>query len=186
MVEALRQAEIPVQIDILRPGTYEALHHHLQEKTTQHGVGYYHVVHFDVHGSVLSYEELQKGQQANRYLYNSRYGRADLTAYEGDKAFLFLDRYEQASTYHQLGRVAEAQHQWDQARDFFLQSLGIWVDYEDTYNTGIALRSLARLRQSSGDTTLPDAVASVLKITAAEAETRLREIVENDSDEHES
>src|SRR5260370_15896647 len=45
----------------------------------------------DVHGAVISYEELQSGQQADRYLYNSRYGRVDLEAYEGEKAFLFLE-----------------------------------------------------------------------------------------------
>src|SRR5262249_57084151 len=76
MVEALRQAGLPVQIDILRPGTYEALHHHLQEKKAQHGAGYYHVIHFDVHGAVLSYEELQN----NRFVHNPRYGRMDIVA----------------------------------------------------------------------------------------------------------
>src|SRR5262249_11684591 len=36
-------------------------------------------------------KELQQGQQANRFLYNARYGRDDLAAYEGEKAFLFLE-----------------------------------------------------------------------------------------------
>ena len=57
LVETLRKAKLPVKVDILRPGTYEALENHLQEISNEHGVGYYHVIHFDVHGAVLTYEE---------------------------------------------------------------------------------------------------------------------------------
>ncbi len=94
LVETLRKAKLPVKVDILRPGTYEALENHLQEISNEHGVGYYHVIHFDVHGAVLTYEEfqeLQKEQKGNHYLYNSRFGRPDIEKYEGVKAFLFLD-----------------------------------------------------------------------------------------------
>jgi hypothetical protein len=91
LVEGLRQTNVPVQIKIVRPGTYQALENHLREVKEQHGVGYYHVIHFDVHGALLSYEQLQKGQQADRYLYNQRYGRQDLKPYAGEKAFLFLE-----------------------------------------------------------------------------------------------
>lgn len=92
MVEALRQAGIPVQIEILRPGTYEALDKHLREVTTRRGVGYYHVIHFDVHGAVLPYAELQQEPQANHYVYQPRYGRPDLKPYEDEKAFLFFEQ----------------------------------------------------------------------------------------------
>src|SRR5579859_7642817 len=91
LVEALRQTNIPIRIEILRPGTYRALENHLRETTAQHGEGYYHVVHFDVHGAVLSHEQLQKGRQANRLVYNQRYGRADIQPYEGVKAFLSFE-----------------------------------------------------------------------------------------------
>src|SRR6266487_2543447 len=91
MVETLGRANIPVQIEILRPGTYKALENHLREISAKHGAGYYHVIHFDVHGAVLSYEELQQEQAASRYLYNQRYGRQDLLPYEGVKAFLALE-----------------------------------------------------------------------------------------------
>ena len=96
MVEALRQAGIPVQIEILRPGTYEALDKHLRQITTRHGVGYYHVIHFDVHGAVLPYAELQQEPQSNHYVYQPRYGRPDLKPYEDEKAFLFFEE-EQGS-----------------------------------------------------------------------------------------
>ncbi len=91
MVETLGRANIPVQIEILRPGTYKALENHLREISATHGVGYYHVIHFDVHGAVLSYAELQQEQEASRYLYNQRYGRQDLQPFEGVKAFLALE-----------------------------------------------------------------------------------------------
>ncbi len=91
MIETLGRANIPVQIEILRPGTYKALENHLRESSAKHGVGYYHVIHFDVHGAVLSYAELQQEQETSRYLYNQRYGRQDLQPFEGVKAFLALE-----------------------------------------------------------------------------------------------
>ncbi len=91
LVEALRQAELRVQIDIVRPGTYEDFLHHLDVTTQQHGSGFYHLVHFDLHGGLLTYEEFQKGVENNRYLYQARYGRDDITPYYGQKAFLFFE-----------------------------------------------------------------------------------------------
>src|SRR5207245_8523963 len=89
-VEVLRKTELPVQIEILRPGTYKALENHLREVSAKQGVGYYHVIHFDVHGAVLTYEQFKKGQEANRYVYRP-YGRNDIEPYQGSKAFLFLE-----------------------------------------------------------------------------------------------
>jgi tetratricopeptide (TPR) repeat protein len=91
MVEALHQAGIPVQIEVLRPGTYAALDKHLQEVTARDGVGHYHVIHFDLHGAVLPYSKLQQEPQASHYVYQERYGRPDLQPYEGERAFLFFE-----------------------------------------------------------------------------------------------
>jgi CHAT domain len=91
LVEALRRANMPVQIDILRPGTYKELENHLREISAMRGAGYYHVIHFDLHGAVLTYEKVQKGQEANRYVYNPRYARGDIQPYEGVKAFLAFE-----------------------------------------------------------------------------------------------
>jgi tetratricopeptide (TPR) repeat protein len=107
LVEGLRKAQIPVRIDILRPATYRALVDHLEEvRQRQHQQrgeddevgGYYHVIHFDVHGALLTHEQVQKGRKTNRYLFQPRYGRGDIAPYEGHKAFLFLEgeRDEQA------------------------------------------------------------------------------------------
>ena len=88
LVQAIRNAKLRVNIDLLRPGTYEALSNHLDAK----GNGYYHIVHFDVHGSLKSYEELEAGIASDRYVYGSgRYGRDKIPKYEGVKAFLALE-----------------------------------------------------------------------------------------------
>jgi tetratricopeptide (TPR) repeat protein len=91
LVDSLRQAKATVQIDILRPGTYKALENHLRDISTRYGSGYYHGIHFDLHGAVLTYEQLQKGRKANRYLYESPYAHAPVEKYAGSKAFLFFE-----------------------------------------------------------------------------------------------
>ncbi len=88
LVEALRKAEVPVQVDILRPGTYKALENHLHETASKHGFGYYHVIHFDVHGSLLTDQEFRV---MNRSMRTQRSGRQDIQPYEGLKAFLALE-----------------------------------------------------------------------------------------------
>ena len=87
LVEVIRNSQLRVNIELLRPGTYEALSRHLEAK----GSGYYHIVHFDVHGALKTYANLQQGIEHNRYLYNDRYGRGKIESYEGVKAFLALE-----------------------------------------------------------------------------------------------
>ncbi|MBE2225070.1 MAG: Tfp pilus assembly protein PilF, partial [Anaerolineae bacterium] len=60
LVESLRQSSLRTHIDIVRPGTYAALVDHLQTSRSQQGDGYYHLIHFDVHGSLLPYAAYQK------------------------------------------------------------------------------------------------------------------------------
>ncbi|MEL6989644.1 MAG: Tfp pilus assembly protein PilF, partial [Bacteroidota bacterium] len=62
LIEAIRNAKLRVNIDLLRPGTYEALSRHLDAK----GKGYYHVVHFDVHGALTTYPDIEQGAANNR------------------------------------------------------------------------------------------------------------------------
>jgi len=87
LIEAIETAKLRVNVELLRPGTYQALSNHLEEK----GADYYHIIHFDTHGSLMSYEQLQKGIKRKRYTFQSRWGREDIDPYEGVKAFLFLD-----------------------------------------------------------------------------------------------
>ncbi|MFC1835830.1 hypothetical protein ACFL2Q_14095, partial [Thermodesulfobacteriota bacterium] len=91
LVEGLRKAGVPVQIDILRPGTYRALVDHLEAIRDKHGTGYYHVIHFDVHGALLYYVQLGVGVQADQLCFQARYGRGDFAPYEGFEAFLSLE-----------------------------------------------------------------------------------------------
>ncbi len=89
----------------------------------------------------------------------------------------FNDRYEQAGTLGQLGLLAEAQEQFRQAYDYLLQALTIFAEHKDDYSVGIALQSLARLWQASGDATLPTAMAEVLQVTVEEMEGLLRKVL---------
>src|SRR3990172_11327253 len=57
LVEALETGKVAAQIDILRPGTFEALVRHLEDVRDQHGDGYYHIIHLDMHGALLTYEQ---------------------------------------------------------------------------------------------------------------------------------
>ncbi len=80
-----------VRVELLRPGTYQALLDHLERVRDQQGAGYYHVVHFDVHGALLAFDELQAGAESDRYTYQARFGREDLQRYDGRKRFLLLE-----------------------------------------------------------------------------------------------
>ena len=95
LVEAIRNSQLRVKIELLRPGTYEALAKHLEAK----GSGYYHIVHFDVHGGLMRYDDYQVGMENNRYLYDGRYGRSKaIKPYEGVKAFLALEVQEKGKS----------------------------------------------------------------------------------------
>ncbi len=95
LVEGLRRADLRVNVDLVRPGTYPALVAHLERAVNEHGPGYYHAVHFDVHGGLLTFAQfdaVEKGLESDRHLFQPRrYGRSKLALYEGVKAFLFLE-----------------------------------------------------------------------------------------------
>lgn len=112
LVELIRNSQLPVKIDILRPGTYEALSKHLDNATAEHGKGFYHVVHFDVHGALLTYEQFEKieGEKiATNLTYQiPRYGRPEIKSYEGKDAFLFFDDYHEPEKKDDDGFRADA------------------------------------------------------------------------------
>jgi len=74
----------------------------------------------------------------------------------------------QAATYHQLGKMAQEQKQWEQAKEYFLRTLEINNVYNDTYNVGIVLRSLALLWRRTNDGQLPKYVAPLIGKTPEE------------------
>ncbi|MGF1524543.1 MAG: CHAT domain-containing protein [Leptolyngbyaceae cyanobacterium] len=88
LIEAIQQARVPINVELLRPGTYQALENHLQAK----GAGYYHIVHFDAHGGLATFEQITHEPRAtDPILFKDRYGRSDIEPYAGVKAFLFLE-----------------------------------------------------------------------------------------------
>ncbi len=94
-----RSPRLRVNAQILRPGTFMALKEELQKN----GAGYFHIVHFDMHGAVLDFDTLKKGRGSGFYHFSSstlgkprhsfqeRAGRDDLESFEGKRAFLFFE-----------------------------------------------------------------------------------------------
>ena len=97
VIELIRETGINVKPHVLRPGTFKSLTQHLDKN-----VGYYHIIHFDLHGSVLEYKELvQRRDDAQKIRFHAydysthtfqvNWGLADIREYEGKRAFLFFE-----------------------------------------------------------------------------------------------
>ena len=87
LVELIENGQLRVNVELLRPGTFQALSQHLEAQ----GANFYHIVHLDMHGALLTHEQVQKPSAVNRYLFKGRYGRDDLQPFEGVKAFLAFE-----------------------------------------------------------------------------------------------
>uniref|UniRef100_UPI0039C5AEC0 CHAT domain-containing protein n=1 Tax=Nostoc sp. CCY0012 TaxID=1056123 RepID=UPI0039C5AEC0 len=87
LLELIDNSNLRVNVELLRPGTYESLSKHLQEKCA----GFYHIVHLDMHGALLNYQQVQSSSQPERYFYKGRYGRGDLQPFDGVKAFVCFE-----------------------------------------------------------------------------------------------
>ena len=71
LLGAIRPMGLPVTVDLVRPGTWEALQRHLDLATERHGVGWYHIVHFDLHGLFTDYGSLYVSRLLGRYQFSS-------------------------------------------------------------------------------------------------------------------
>jgi hypothetical protein len=93
LIELIENSRLRVNVELLRPGTFEALEKHLEAK----GTGYYHIIHFDTHGALLSYQQFDRSQptESTLLMYRERYGRELIQPYEGVKAFLALEGEEE-------------------------------------------------------------------------------------------
>ena len=60
LVDALETGKVAARIDMVRPGTFKALVNHLEDRRDEHGDGYYHIIHLDMHGALLIYEQYRK------------------------------------------------------------------------------------------------------------------------------
>lgn len=104
LVDLIEELELPVEVTLLRPGTYMALQEHLERVSRARGVGYYQVVHFDAHGGLLGYEEFcEVGEGEKReslgnvvvYKVKRPRGLPEIKPYEGKRAFLSLEREDE-------------------------------------------------------------------------------------------
>ena len=86
LVETLHQASLDVEIDFLRPGTWEQLRQHLGDKPK----GYYHALHFDGHGAVAAVEDIEWARQEGKLLFD-RYAPSGPATDKGRTAFLFFE-----------------------------------------------------------------------------------------------
>ena len=87
LLDAMRQTRLPVTIDLVRPGTWDALREHLQSVTDQHQSGWYQVIHFDLHGGFSQFAELDQMRQQGRLLF--QVGPAE--PFGGSRPFLFFE-----------------------------------------------------------------------------------------------
>ena len=89
-------------------GPIRALVRHLEDVRDRHGPGFYHIIHFDLHGVLLAYDEFERGCQANAFFYQARYARPDIARYDGEKAFLaFAADTPDQSDLAEAGEVAD-------------------------------------------------------------------------------
>ncbi len=60
LVRSVLSGDYRWSVDLIRPGTLEALEDHLRATKRKHGPGYYSVLHFDGHGTTMSQAELRE------------------------------------------------------------------------------------------------------------------------------
>jgi tetratricopeptide (TPR) repeat protein len=92
LLDAMRQATSPVTVDLVRPGTWAALRDHLRttSEDLRKGSGWYHLVHFDLHGAFTDQDTIDAGVHKGRYLFATDRERA-----EGRQGFLFFETAEE-------------------------------------------------------------------------------------------
>ncbi|NIM14913.1 MAG: tetratricopeptide repeat protein [Candidatus Aminicenantes bacterium] len=83
VVETIEKNRMQVRVHLLRPPTLQSLTEHLREKK-----GFYHIVHFDVHGCVLSFPQYKT--LMDKSLNGKSRGQRAVEAYEGTRAFIDL------------------------------------------------------------------------------------------------
>ncbi len=79
--------------------------------------------------------------------------------------------------------MLQDQQQWKQARDYLLQALEIFVEFNDEYSRDITLYNLARLWRVNGDASILAMGAKCLKMEVSEVEELFRKMLEKDDGE---
>ena len=92
LIQGIEDSQVPVNVELVRPGTWEALDRQLQER----GAGYYHGIHFDLHGSVLTYDQAialleDEDHRLSPHTFQRGYGLQALEKFEGAQGFLSFE-----------------------------------------------------------------------------------------------
>lgn len=110
IIDLIESAKLRVKAHILRPGTYEQLVKHLNNTPA----GFYHLIHFDTHGALLSYKDLKQESDLGHYLISKRYRLEDITFYEDKQAFLLFEGNEKGQAMpvsaEELAKLLTAKH----------------------------------------------------------------------------
>lgn len=95
LIEHLPMPNIPVQCDILRPGTYSAFVEHLEAIQEHHGIGYYQCVHLNIPYKSLTYGELDAHdtdqREHHRYISQDRLYRNPIQPFDEQKNFFLME-----------------------------------------------------------------------------------------------
>lgn len=65
IVSGLRVTQMPVRVEIVRPGTFSSFRAHLNNRSEVHGAGFYKIVHFDMHGEIVGSAPVVKFETAD-------------------------------------------------------------------------------------------------------------------------
>ncbi|MBL7262193.1 tetratricopeptide repeat protein [Paractinoplanes lichenicola] len=89
LLEAIGRTTMPVTVDLVRPGTWEALRDTLRAAARDRGQGWYQVIHFDLHGGFGAPDEFAAGAVSGRYLFDPASAPG-----QGRQGFLFFETGE--------------------------------------------------------------------------------------------
>ena len=87
LLDAMRHSILLVTIDLVRPGTWEALRAHLRSMTEHHGSGWYQVIHFDLHGGFSEFADLDQQRREGQLVFSG----VPVQPFEGRRPFLFFE-----------------------------------------------------------------------------------------------
>jgi tetratricopeptide (TPR) repeat protein len=92
LLDAIGQTDVPVTVELVRPGTWAALQEALRTAERKHHQGWFQVVHFDVHGGFGTARSMTTGDGSGgggtaRYLFDP----AHASAADVKQGFLFFE-----------------------------------------------------------------------------------------------
>jgi tetratricopeptide (TPR) repeat protein len=156
LLDALRTAGLPVTVDLVRPGTWQALRDHLEAATERHGPGWYQVIHFDVHGAFSHYAPLEQARREQRL----RFAPGPPEPFAGRRGFLFFETAHEG----QAGPVAAEEVA------SLLAEHRVPVAVLNACQSAMQDASEACLAQRLAETGVPVAVGMAYSVTVSAAE----------------